>query len=129
MHIETRHNRRRRLSMTSLIDVIFLLLLFFMLSSTFTRFAEVEIAAGRGGESAPTSGLPDVFIRLDGVAGWKINGAPMPVENALGVLRRLEAGGARTALVIVRENLTSQDLVEALEQIGRTVTLKVSVAG
>ena len=32
--------------MTSLIDVIFLLLLFFMLSSTFSRFAEVEISAG-----------------------------------------------------------------------------------
>ena len=32
--------RRRRLPLTPLIDVIFLLLLFFMLSSTFTRFSD-----------------------------------------------------------------------------------------
>ena len=41
--------RRRRLSMTSLIDVIFLLLLFFMLTSTFTRFSEVELTAAGSG--------------------------------------------------------------------------------
>ena len=35
--------KRKPLSLTSLIDVIFLLLLFFMLTSTFTRFARVEI--------------------------------------------------------------------------------------
>jgi biopolymer transport protein ExbD len=35
--------------MTSLIDVIFLLLLFFMLSSTFSRFGEVELTAAAGG--------------------------------------------------------------------------------
>ncbi|WP_367714863.1 biopolymer transporter ExbD [Nitratireductor sp. GISD-1A_MAKvit] len=40
--------RRKPLSLTSLIDVIFLLLLFFMLSSTFTRFASVEISGGAG---------------------------------------------------------------------------------
>ncbi|MEM8921756.1 MAG: biopolymer transporter ExbD, partial [Pseudomonadota bacterium] len=40
-----RVRRRGRSSITSLIDVIFLLLLFFMLASTFTRFSEVDIAA------------------------------------------------------------------------------------
>lgn len=40
----TRKRKRRHLSMTSLIDVIFLLLLFFMLASTFTRFSELEIS-------------------------------------------------------------------------------------
>ena len=44
--------RRRKLSMTSLIDVIFLLLLFFMLTSTFTRFAELDLAAASGGGGA-----------------------------------------------------------------------------
>lgn len=38
--------RRKRLSMTSLIDVIFLLLLFFMLSSVFSRHVQIEVRAG-----------------------------------------------------------------------------------
>ena len=49
--------------MTSLIDVIFLLLLFFMLSSTFSRFAEVELTAAGASASAP-SDRPPLFLRL-----------------------------------------------------------------
>src|SRR6056297_2844310 len=66
-----RHRRRRRLSMTSLIDVIFLLLLFFMLSSTFTRFAEVELAAA--GEGGAASENRPVFLSL-GVDALLLNG-------------------------------------------------------
>lgn len=52
--------RRRALSMTSLIDVIFLLLLFFMLSSTFSKFSEVELA----GAGAPGAGSADQTLFL-----------------------------------------------------------------
>ena len=49
-----RVQQRRRASITSLIDVIFLLLLFFMLASTFSKFSEIDIAvasaAGRSEE-------------------------------------------------------------------------------
>ncbi|WP_261315405.1 biopolymer transporter ExbD [Pseudooceanicola nitratireducens] len=58
-----RGRRARRMSMTSLIDVIFLLLLFFMLSSTFSRFAEVELTAAGASASAP-SDRPPLFLRL-----------------------------------------------------------------
>ena len=129
MRIEIAAKRRRRLSLTSLIDVIFLLLLFFMLSSTFTRFAEVDIVAGRAGEGVSAMQLPDVFIRLDSEQGWKVNGAQLAVDDALEELSRLEAGGARTALIVVRENVTSQMLVEAIERIGSRVELQLSVAG
>ncbi|RGP36713.1 biopolymer transporter ExbD [Pseudotabrizicola alkalilacus] len=48
--------------MTSLIDVIFLLLLFFMLSSTFTRFGDLPLVTASGGVAAS----PDApaFLRL-----------------------------------------------------------------
>ncbi|MEX0280950.1 MAG: biopolymer transporter ExbD, partial [Arenibacterium sp.] len=35
--------RRRVVSLTALIDVVFLLLLFFMLTSTFSSFGEIEL--------------------------------------------------------------------------------------
>lgn len=54
--------RRRALSMTSLIDVIFLLLLFFMLSSTFTRFGDLPLTMATGGV-AVASEAP-LFLRL-----------------------------------------------------------------
>lgn len=50
----SRTRSRRRASITSLIDVIFLLLLFFMLASSFSRFSEVALA------SADTSGAASI---------------------------------------------------------------------
>lgn len=48
--------------MTSLIDVIFLLLLFFMLSSTFTRFGDLPLITASGGASAKADA--PAFLRL-----------------------------------------------------------------
>ena len=68
--------RRGRLTLTSLIDVIFLLLLFFMLSSTFTRFAEVNLTqAGQGGVGAHED-VKTHFVRLT-KNGVTLNGDPI----------------------------------------------------
>jgi biopolymer transport protein ExbD len=69
--------RRRRLSLTPLIDVIFLLLLFFMLSSTFTPFAELELGPGGTGAAAPDT--PPLFLRVSGEA-LSLNGRPVALE-------------------------------------------------
>ncbi|HSF64459.1 MAG TPA: biopolymer transporter ExbD [Paracoccaceae bacterium] len=44
--------RRRALSLTSLVDVIFLLLIFFMLATTFTRTTDLPLAGGWPGQVA-----------------------------------------------------------------------------
>lgn len=127
MQVDMAVQRRRRLSLTSLIDVIFLLLLFFMLSSTFTRFGEIEIAAGRVGEAQATTQAPDIFIRLAANNSWKVNGAELSADSAVSELARLEGTGARSAVLTVREKVTSQALIDALERIERTTKLRVGV--
>ncbi|MBM9594400.1 ExbD/TolR family protein [Roseitranquillus sediminis] len=52
--------RPRRLSLTPLIDVIFLLLMFFMLSSTFVRLGEIEINSA----GTETASQPSHFMQL-----------------------------------------------------------------
>ncbi|MCY6379683.1 biopolymer transporter ExbD [Hoeflea prorocentri] len=129
MRIDRAIKRRKKLSLTSLIDVIFLLLLFFMLSSTFTRFAEVDIVAGRAGTPVATTKAPDIFIRLEAGDDWKINGAALDIDAAMIELQRLEDLGASTAVVVVRPQVSSQELVDALERISKSANLKVAVAG
>ena len=129
MRIDRAVKRRKKLSLTSLIDVIFLLLLFFMLSSTFTRFAEVDIVAGRAGTPVAATKAPDIFIRLDAGDDWKINGAALGIDAAIAELQRLEELGASTAVVVVRPKVSSQELVDALERISKSGSLKVAVAG
>lgn len=119
--------KRKPLSLTSLIDVIFLLLLFFMLTSTFTRFARVEISGGPASASAGGK-PPDVLIRVDDPAGWRVNGQTLAEEAAIVELARLKEAGAETAVLLVRGELTSQELVEAVENIRRNTELDLSVA-
>lgn len=126
MRIERAPRRSRGPSLTSLIDVIFLLLLFFMLSSTFTRFAKVEITGGQAAASAEAE-TPDILLHLEGDA-WKVNGIAMPVEEAMGELAGLQENGASSLAILVRGEETSQMLVEAVERIRRETGLSVSVA-
>ena len=125
MRIETISRRRRPLSLASLIDVIFLLLLFFMLSSTFTRFGEVTITGGRATASAGEP--PDIMIRLS-EEGWSINGLAFAENAAVAELVRLKEAGARSAVLMVRGEVDSQQLVTAVEKIGRESGLPLSVA-
>ncbi|NMG41786.1 biopolymer transporter ExbD [Chelativorans sp. ZYF759] len=126
MRIDAAPRPRRRLSMTSLIDVIFLLLLFFMLSSTFARFAEIEVSGGVA--SAVAAGeRPDVLLRFDG-AEWVVNGLPVADDALEPELARLSEAGAQTAVLLVRGELTSQDLITAVERIGGRTALRLTVA-
>lgn len=126
MNLNAGVRRRRRLSLTSLIDVIFLLLLFFMLSSTFTRFAEVELSGGQAGQ-ATSETRPDVLIRLDD-DGWSINGAVSEEDDAMAELARLAEAGAESAVLIVRGDVTAQTLVSAVETVRRESDLTLTVA-
>ena len=74
-----RRKPRRRLSMTPLIDIIFLLLLFFMLSSTFSRFAQVELTSAGAGKVVDDAAKP-LFIQLS-PATLSLNGRDMALAD------------------------------------------------
>lgn len=102
--------RRRTLSITSLIDVIFLLLLFFMLASSFTRFGELEV--------------DNVSAASPGAAGARRDTPTLVVERR----RLLLEGGETTRAALVQRlgdrpgalevrvspGVTSQRLVDVL---------------
>ncbi|MEO1283127.1 MAG: biopolymer transporter ExbD, partial [Pseudomonadota bacterium] len=49
MRLKAQPQRKFPLSLTPLIDVVFLLLIFFMLASTFLKFSAMPIAGAKGG--------------------------------------------------------------------------------
>ncbi|MEM7303285.1 MAG: biopolymer transporter ExbD [Pseudomonadota bacterium] len=126
MQIDLAIKPRRRLSLTSLIDVIFLLLLFFMLSSTFTRFADVELVAGRSGQTI-VSELPKILIVLDGDS-WGVNGVRLPRDDAIELLVSKTEEAHSTAVVLVRGKTDAQQLVSAVETLHKLEGLRFSVA-
>ena len=112
------------MSLTSLIDVIFLLLLFFMLTSTFTRFSEIQLSAAGSSAAAPAD-TPPLFLRL-GAETLTLNG----VSSQLGTLRadlaaRIE--GPTTVLISAEPDVTSQRLVDLLVALGTDPNLTLTV--
>ncbi|AKP00106.1 Biopolymer transport protein (plasmid) [Marinovum algicola DG 898] len=114
--------------MTSLIDVIFLLLLFFMLSSTFTRFAEIDLATGGTG-SVPDDTRP-LFLRLSPVA-LSLNGRPQDLSTLPGLLRdnQPEAAAELPVLVALDGAVTAQRLTDLLAVLRRVPGVRVTVLG
>jgi biopolymer transport protein ExbD len=97
--------RRRALSLTPLVDVIFLLLLFFMLTSTFSRYGEIEISAATAGGSGVA----------DGARFLVVEEARLTLAERETAVAELPAllEGARV-LVSLRDGVTAQRLIDVL---------------
>ncbi|HAW45965.1 MAG TPA: biopolymer transporter ExbD [Roseovarius sp.] len=116
--------RRRKLSLTSLIDVIFLLLLFFMLSSTFSQFSEVDLSTGGAGQTA-VAGTRPIFVQLR-AEGVRVNAREVALdglEEALGPL----IDGETRALVSAGAEVTAQRLTDLLLALRSIPGLSVQV--
>jgi biopolymer transport protein ExbD len=123
MPAERRAFRRRRLSMTSLIDVIFLMLLFFMLSSPFARHGELPLAAAASGPAAAET--PPLFLRLT-PDGLTLNGTPVDLAALPAELAARADGGVRV-LVALAGPATSQALVDTLSALRKVPDATVVV--
>jgi biopolymer transport protein ExbD len=125
MHIERPASVRRPISLTPLVDVIFLLLLFFMLSSTFTNFGQVEFGApASGGGAGPA---PDALVVVE-PGTLRLNGRSVDPENLKAEAAQLLQRNAKTVLLLARGEATTQDLVSALSTLKSVPELTVIVA-
>ncbi len=133
MHISEPLPRRRHISLTPLVDVIFLLLMFFMLSSTFARFADLDVArqSTSAGEAQlpPAAGPAELRGAIVSVSAGRVrvNGAETGLEAIAGTLDALYDRGARTAIVVADRDATVQDLVSVLER-ARGSKIAVAIA-
>lgn len=125
MALDASAPKRRSLSMTSLIDVIFLLLLFFMLSSTFSRFAEIPLTGAAAGSGGAVQTTYLIFLRL-GAEDLLIQGRTTALDGVPEALLT-ETAGPRQALVSLSGDVTAQRLTDLLVALARVPELSVKV--
>lgn len=115
--------------MTSLIDVIFLLLLFFMLSSTFTRFSEIQLlgaSAGTQSAATPSENAP-IFLQLapDDV---RLNAQEFNLSRVPDGIASLRGLDEQTVLISAKsDSVTAQRLVDVLVVLATVPDLDVVV--
>lgn len=102
------------MSLTSLVDVIFLLVLFFMLSSTFSRFSEVEIGTAARGATTQSSQTRPLFLRMRD-QGLSLNGEPVVIETLRETVQAKSTGTPGTQILIsLGPAVTAQQLTDIL---------------
>ena len=118
---------RKRASITSLIDVIFLLLLFFMLSSTFSRFSEVEIsiAETRGESTGVSTEQASLVIERTGAS---LGVEKLSDEQLIARLSSLVSSGITKLTVIPAEGVVTQRLIDALTLMSQVPELEISLS-
>lgn len=115
--------------MTSLVDVIFLLLLFFMLTSTFTKYSEVELAGAPGSSAGAEPQAPPLFMQL-GPDTLRLNGAVVSLDTVADAIEARPATGSEaTVLISLRDAVTSQRLADLLVALRAVPGLRVTVLG
>ena len=108
--------RRQLISLTPLIDVVFILLVFFMLASSFLDWRAVELnapGAGRGGERLEGAVL--IEVRNDGI---RLSGEVLTRESlTLRMADLLAQNPDRRVLVKPAEGVAMQDTVTVLDSL------------
>ena len=111
--------RRRRafFMLTPLVDIMFLLLIFFMLTSetslyTLMRMSAQAVAAG---PTATTASPTAELVVAIGHQQVRLNGVAMPFDQVAAVLAQFRAQGVGRAALVAGQAAQVQDIVSVLE--------------
>jgi biopolymer transport protein ExbD len=133
MRLNLRPRIQPEVNLTSLIDVVLLLLVFFMVSTSFVKQSQITINLPEAESSAIVEEAPlqiDIMISATGVfmvnGRELINNRPETIRNAL---QKVSAGDNSLPLTISADaNARHQDVVTAMDIAGRLGFVRISIA-
>ena len=117
MEFSRRQRSRQELNVAPLIDVVFLLLIFFMLASTFIEPNAVDIRlSGGNAETVNTADplvvevIPDGSVRLNGL---RLSFEQLTVEIAA----RIKGDPSRVITIMTGADIPVQTLIQVMDQV------------
>jgi len=121
MHLELPPPRRKRLvSMTPLIDVVFILLLFFMLVSNFQQWRTMPLNLA-GQNSGPAALEPMFSVHIGRAGTLMLNETPVAPAELTAILTKQIAPGANPRVLVETDESTDlQTLVQVIDSISAT---------
>jgi biopolymer transport protein ExbD len=120
------------INLTPLIDVVFLLLIFFMVSTTFDRHADIQLQLPSADREPVATERVWIDILVDATGEFYVDGRelvnrrPETLERA--VEQALAARPGDPVLIRADANATHQSVVTALDVVGRLGVTAVSIA-
>ena len=133
MRFQVRRREDPELNMTSLIDVVLLLLIFFMMSTKFIDEGRLKVRLPEAGVQPDESSVKDtVEIEVTAEGGYRVGGKPL-VNNSPDTLATALArasGGNRTMPITIRADARAmhQSVVTAMDVAGRLGYRQINIA-
>jgi biopolymer transport protein ExbD len=120
------------LNITPLVDVVFLLLIFFMVSTTFERKSEINISLPRASEAMREVNTDFVNISVDNKGEIFIDDVPL-VNSQLATIRealanKIEDGHEPAIIINADQNTTHQTVVKILDAARQLALSKITFA-
>ena len=120
------------INITPLIDVVFLLLIFFMLTTTFSRETRLLINLPEANADIAENQSPQIEITVAREGGYTINGRAL-INSRLETLMRgleIESGGDLNVpiILIADAEATHQSVVTAMDAISQSGFTRMNIA-
>lgn len=123
---------RLEVNITPLIDVVFLLLIFFMVTTTFNQQAELRVDLPEASAEEQTLDVIPIEITIDTAGIYFVNGASLSKNDASGLMQSLQKilDNDEERSVIIRADATTphQAVVTAMDAVSRLGISKLSIA-
>lgn len=117
MVFEGRSRIRTQLDMAPLIDVVFLLLIFFMLTSTFFVPEAIDLSLPQS-KSAVVSDSPSITLTLDHLGVLNLNGDRVALKDLRAALAPLLKADGSLAVALKSDARTAvQQLIEVMDEV------------
>ena len=118
---------KKRLALTSLIDIIFLLLLFLMLTSTFSKFSEIELGvATTAAKNKVSENI--LFLRVSAVR-IDLNSGEVEMNSLAKSIKSFTQNAKASLVISMDQDVTSQRLVDILGIVANIDGLSVNLIG
>lgn len=127
-----RHRREEvTVNLTPLIDVVFLLLIFFMVSTTFTRETQLSIDLPEAQGEVSTAVQEQIEILIDEAGHYRVNGQGL-VDGRMRTLQaaiyKVSAGDTTMPMIITADaQAAHQDVVRAMDAAGQMGFVHLSI--
>jgi len=132
MKLQAKRAEEVELNLISLVDVVLLLVIFFMLSTTFVQDSHLRISLPEAGASAADRKAPDIVITVSAQGSYRVNDRAL-VNNeraTLSAALRQVAGDSRDGPVTIRADARTshQSVVTAMDVAARQGFTQVNIA-
>ncbi len=131
MKFRRQHRDELAVDLTPLIDVVFLLLIFFMVSTTFSRETQLSIDLPEAQGQPKETNDAQIEILVDQSGGYRVNGEAL-VDRQMRTLQaaiyKISAGDTTMPMTITADaQAAHQDVVKAMDAAGQMGFVHLSI--